>query len=1040
MEPKRTGGLVPTRDYFAALTALEDAYSPKNVHDMPHARRAEFERLVAGLRQIANDPEHTEFRENVPRISVNAALGIFRHKGFIETSLGMDAERVQRHIEDLPLIHVKRRRPRSDWGTLDQGTLRPTSQGVVATSKGPIDLRTLWRNLRLVQADPSAILEVEEGGGEPLEGGLPAQEVDLSGLDPELLAFAMTIEGGAQPQVAPRAIPSHFPDTNADGVLLIQATEAGTKKTVEIESDIILKKEIASGGSSDVFLALQGGRQVAVKIVKGETSPEMIEALRIAFENEVRFLEDLRGLEKVAIVHRFGVTSSGRPFIVMEVLPGGTLEDWITEVAEGEREFKLEEAVQLATDVVAAAAEVHGRNIVHRDIKPANYLFAGEGEGLKLADFGLAKRPGKDIDPQGVFCGTPGYIPAECLRVRTGTEDPEKETRDVYALGVVLYQILTGEHPLLKDPYRVMQEFIPKTMSAAMSGDLVPPSRLRPDRGIPPALERIVMKALEGNPAKRYPTAKEMLFDLLTYKAIDHEEKARGSLKIINEIIDKKGSDEDMRPHLREREKELHQAAEEYRKAHKLFPTQEVRDRLVGVLIQLFRRAIELGHDETRAGLVKEIRDLDPDNEEVNRKITLSFQLDRESRFLQAFYKKVMGYEMKVKYTIVRFDDDNGRLEPDESFNKAGHMVFDSLPPVLHLEPWSSYGLLVTGELIKSVFIPLPYAQGISAVRIPLFDAVDVAVDSTVVPGGAVAVRRRGGTLSQPHQETRLVEDDQEVRSSPTREEYQAYLDREKKKHSWLTRWWHLRKRRPKDWSPRSTIHKIIDRNGRVLDKKAPAAGMTMRSAECFAAEMYPEWEMIPFEVRRLAIRGGGDTRTWPWGDAPPDSGETMIMGCSVLWNPGPRDALPNDHPTVRDISPYSPPLTEEHVGRHSLGKLVGVAGNGRIFVPWPDSIEGRRRILGALELKQYEADDPELPDKVVLFTGVAHNEPAPTCPDHIYYAEGKKMRDRFQSGVVGFMLRRKLRSGVLPTPSTEKGQNVSYQTSALDVKELLGG
>jgi serine/threonine-protein kinase len=258
-----------------------------------------------------------------------------------------------------------------------------------------------------------------------------------------------------------------------------------------------LKRRIGKGGMGEVWAAHHRTlkRDVAVKILRPGVQCDSSATLR--FEREVQATAELTHPNTIRVFD-YGVTEDGLCYYAMELLEG---EDLATLL---EREVRLPpwRAVGLALQTARALAEAHRRGTVHRDIKPANIFITTVGDEpdlVKVLDFGLAKLRRTEADPaitqKGVAMGTPAYIsPEVCL----GREaDPRT---DVYALGAVLYHMLTGRPPFdaIDDHQKLLGHVEQRPR---------PPSELVT---IPRPVERVVMRCLSKNPDLRYASAKAL--------------------------------------------------------------------------------------------------------------------------------------------------------------------------------------------------------------------------------------------------------------------------------------------------------------------------------------------------------------------------------------------------------------------------------------------------------------------------------------------------------------------------------------------------
>jgi eukaryotic-like serine/threonine-protein kinase len=251
-----------------------------------------------------------------------------------------------------------------------------------------------------------------------------------------------------------------------------------------------LRRILGTGGMARVWLGYDRllDREVAVKILaeRYAADPDFVER----FRREASSAAGLQHPNIVAVFDR-GETD-GSYYIVMEQLPGPDLKH----IIKRRGRLTAREAVDAAQQVLAALGAAHRRNVIHRDIKPQNVLLAEDGH-LKVTDFGIA-RAGEETgitDAKSVI-GTAQYLSPEQARGEDVTA-----ASDCYAVGVMLYEMLTGRVPFDGDrPVAVAMRQINEPP--------IPPRTFTPD--IPPALEEIVMKALAKRPANRYRTAEEL--------------------------------------------------------------------------------------------------------------------------------------------------------------------------------------------------------------------------------------------------------------------------------------------------------------------------------------------------------------------------------------------------------------------------------------------------------------------------------------------------------------------------------------------------
>jgi eukaryotic-like serine/threonine-protein kinase len=229
-------------------------------------------------------------------------------------------------------------------------------------------------------------------------------------------------------------------------------------------------------------------RRAAVKLLLPSLAEQREPRLR--FEEEARVAARVNDPNVVAIYDTG--EHLGRPFIVMELLPGTTLRD---EMRKGP--LSEARAVDVITHVLRALHAAHTAGVIHRDIKPGNVLLTADGRA-KVADFGIAKvATSSDLTANGLILGTPSYLAPECV-----TGDPATVASDIYAVGVVLYEAIGGRVPFSGDT--------PLAVCHAISSEEPTPLReLRPDVSAP--LAAVVHRAMAKDPARRYPSADDML-------------------------------------------------------------------------------------------------------------------------------------------------------------------------------------------------------------------------------------------------------------------------------------------------------------------------------------------------------------------------------------------------------------------------------------------------------------------------------------------------------------------------------------------------
>jgi serine/threonine protein kinase len=263
-----------------------------------------------------------------------------------------------------------------------------------------------------------------------------------------------------------------------------------------------IEERIGQGGMGTVYRAVQSGlnRDVAVKILKRELNVDRDTVAR--FHREANAMSLLNHPNTVR-VYDFGQTDDGLLYLVMELLRG----ELITQRLTREGALDVLEALRFTQQILRSLSEAHTKSLVHRDLKPDN-IFVANAEGhqttvIKVLDFGIAKvvAPDKRVDQfetqAGTVFGTPRYMSPE--QAQGGQLDGRS---DLYSVGTLLYQMLTGRAPFVDDDAVVVMAKHIREMPDA-------PRKAAPDRPIPASLEAVVMRALAKEPAARFQEATE---------------------------------------------------------------------------------------------------------------------------------------------------------------------------------------------------------------------------------------------------------------------------------------------------------------------------------------------------------------------------------------------------------------------------------------------------------------------------------------------------------------------------------------------------
>ena len=249
------------------------------------------------------------------------------------------------------------------------------------------------------------------------------------------------------------------------------------------------------GAMGDIYVATDDvlGRDVAVKVLAERYAADA--GIRQRFKREGLAAARISGEPGTLTIFDVGEWGD-RPFIVMEYVSGGSLEERIR--SKGAQ--PPERVVEWLDEAAIALDAAHRRGIVHRDVKPANLLLDDRGE-VRVADFGIASAAGFDsLTLTGTVLGTAGYLSPEQAMGKRATP-----RSDLYALGVVAYELLSGERPFESDS---------ATTEALAHVNAPVPSIAERRAGLPPELDRVFRRALAKDPERRYGSAREFVADL----------------------------------------------------------------------------------------------------------------------------------------------------------------------------------------------------------------------------------------------------------------------------------------------------------------------------------------------------------------------------------------------------------------------------------------------------------------------------------------------------------------------------------------------
>jgi len=279
-----------------------------------------------------------------------------------------------------------------------------------------------------------------------------------------------------------------------------------------------LVEQLGRGGMAEVYKAYQPGldRYVAVKVMHSFLSEDKDFLAR--FQREAKLVASMRH-PNIVQVHDFDV-ESGLSYMVMEFIDGETLKGRLQDLEEKNQWISIDEAVRISLLVGSALKYAHRLGMVHRDVKPANVMIDKQGNVI-LTDFGIAKifsgGGATQLTATGAMVGTPSYMAPE-----QGMGQPGDERSDIYSLGVMLYQLVTGRLPYEADtPLAVVLKHINESLPM--------PRQANPEVSEP--VERVILKAMAKNPDDRYQHVGDMLNDLKRASGVTVDETPTDTMR-----------------------------------------------------------------------------------------------------------------------------------------------------------------------------------------------------------------------------------------------------------------------------------------------------------------------------------------------------------------------------------------------------------------------------------------------------------------------------------------------------------------------------
>lgn len=293
-------------------------------------------------------------------------------------------------------------------------------------------------------------------------------------------------------QISSKTIVSPSEEPDNDGTVILSATEAGSKKAV-IADRYQIDKQIGAGAMGIVYIAedLRLNRKIALKQLAPQLSAD--KHLLARFRQEALALARLSH-PNIVQVYDF-LDWNDLFFIAMELVDGEELEDKL----KASDALEIDEITRLTRQMAEALGYAHQQGVIHRDLKPANILITKNGD-IKITDFGIAKLAQSSLLTQvNTVMGSPAYMSPE-----QANGDSTDQRTDIYALGIILYQMICGERPFNGDTKSIIAQHLTK----------LPPDINEKREDVAPKFNSLIQKMLTKDPDERYQSMEEVIEEL----------------------------------------------------------------------------------------------------------------------------------------------------------------------------------------------------------------------------------------------------------------------------------------------------------------------------------------------------------------------------------------------------------------------------------------------------------------------------------------------------------------------------------------------